>query len=106
MLMHGSDGISLQNKGRLQLGTKIIETASLDLPAPQLISQYRGLRGCKRKLPVQTNPHQYHPPPHPTPPPPPPPPLPPLIVVQGLGIKENHFIAGAASTDDLAISVF
>ena len=52
--MHGSDGISLQNKGELQLVQKLFETASLDPVRTALISPYSGqVAAAKELLPKQ-----------------------------------------------------
>jgi len=52
--MHGSDGISLQNKGELQLVQKLFETASLDPARTALISPYSGqVAAAKELLPKQ-----------------------------------------------------
>jgi len=52
--IHGSDGISLQNKGELQLVQKLFETASLDPARTALISPYSGqVAAAKELLPKQ-----------------------------------------------------
>jgi len=50
--VHGNDGVSLQNKGELQLAKKIIETASLNPAATAFISPYSGqVAAAKEALP-------------------------------------------------------
>ena len=50
--VHGNDGVSLQNKGELQLAKKIIETESLNPAATAFISPYSGqVAAAKEALP-------------------------------------------------------
>jgi ATP-dependent RNA/DNA helicase IGHMBP2 len=52
--MHGNDGISLQNKGELQLVQKLLETQALDPARTALISPYAGqVAAAKELLPKQ-----------------------------------------------------
>ncbi|MEO6313517.1 MAG: AAA domain-containing protein [Chitinophagaceae bacterium] len=51
--MRGNDGVSLQNKGELQLTQKLMETAALDPAATAFISPYAGqAAAAKERLPA------------------------------------------------------
>ena len=48
--IRGNDGMSLQNKGELQLAQKLLETESIDAPRAAFISPYSGQVAAAREL--------------------------------------------------------